>query len=197
MTAGRRLAPGLTLLEMMVALLIASMALALGYQSLAQWRLAETAISGQNGNLRKERLGQQWFESSLRGLIPVETKPFSGDSRQLTGITSRPVLASQGGMSSLMWKIQDGSNSLLLEEDGQTVTLDLPLGTNTHFIYFDREGKEHSQWPPKLGLASHLPSAIALAQESTSATDRSVYWMAAVAGKLNPIEILMYEPESD
>ena len=68
---GRHAMQGLTLLEMMVALLIASMALALGYQSLAQWRLAEAAISGHNGTLRQERLAQQWLESSLRGLVPV------------------------------------------------------------------------------------------------------------------------------
>lgn len=188
---------GLTLLEMMVALLIASMALALGYQSLAQWRRAEVAISGQNGNLRQERLAQQWLESSLRGLVPIGTAPFSGDSTQLSGTTTRPVVTSQGGLTSLHWRIEPNGESLLLEEDGQTLHLDLPPGSQTHFVYLDSEGKEHEQWPPKLGLAPNLPSAIALVQEPDTGNDRPLYWLAAIAGKLDPIEILMYEPESD
>ena len=189
---------GLTLLEMMVALLIASMALALGYQSLAQWRLAEAAISGHNGNLRQERLSQQWLESSLRGLVPVATKPFVGDATQLSGTTTRPVLARQGGMSSLTWTIPPGGTALLLEEDGQSLRLDLPPGGNARFIYLDGEGKQHSQWPPQLGLAPHLPTAIALVQDRASnGTERPLYWLAAVAGKLDPIEILVYEPETD
>lgn len=195
--SGRRLAQGLTLLEMMVALLIASMALALGYQSLAQWRRAEVAISGHNGNLRQERLAQQWLQSSLRGLVPVDTKPFSGDPQQMSGITAQPVLASQGGMSALAWTIQPDGASLLLEEDGQTLQLDLPPGANAHFVYLDRDGKEHPQWPPQLGLATHLPAAVALVQEAGTGGGRPLYWLAAVAGKLDPIEILMYEPESD
>lgn len=193
----RRHAQGLTLLEMMVALLIASMALALGYQSLAQWRRAEAAISGQSGNLRQERLAQHWLESSLRGLVPIATTSFSGDSTQLAGITTRPVVASQGGLTSLHWRIEADGTTLLLEEDGQTLRLGLPLGGRAHFVYLDREGKAHEQWPPKLGLVPHLPSAIALVQEPGAGSDRSLYWLAAVAGKLDPLEILMYEPESD
>ena len=194
---GRRAVQGLTLLAMVVALLIATMALALGYQSLAQWRRAEAAISGQNGNLRQERLAQQWLETSLRGLVPVTTQPFAGDATQLSGTTTRPVLASQGGMSSLAWSIRPDGASLLLEEDGQTLQLDLPSGSNPHFVYFDKEGKEHGQWPPQLGMATQLPAAIALAQDPAGDGDRPLYWLAAVAGKLDPIEILIYEPETD
>ena len=89
----RRYASGLTLLEMMVVLMIAGMALALGYQSLAQWRRAETSIAGLGGDLRQQRLAQQWFESSLRGLLPVESAAFVGDAARLSGVTTRPVLA--------------------------------------------------------------------------------------------------------
>ena len=41
----RRRARGMTLLEMLVVLGIAAMALTLGFQSLGQWRRADIAIS--------------------------------------------------------------------------------------------------------------------------------------------------------
>lgn len=191
----RRYASGLTLLEMMVVLMIAGMALALGYQSLAQWRRAEASISGLGGDLRQERLAQQWFESSLRGLLPVEAVAFSGDAGHLSGITTRPVLASQGGASVVEWRIDPQAPALLLEEDGKSLRLPLATGT-TRFAYLDQEGKEHDQWPPKLGLHPHLPAAIALVQQPADG-QRSRYWLAAIAGKPDPAENLMYEPETE
>ena len=194
---GHRHASGLTLLEMMVVLLIAGMALALGYQSLGQWRRAEAAIAGHAGTLRQEQLAQQWLESSIRGLMPMQDTPFAGDATSLSGMTSRPVVASQGGTTVLAWTIEGADRTLLLEEDGQSTRLPLPEGGRARFVYLDKEGKEHDRWPPALGLFPHLPTAVALVQEAPTPTDRSRYWLAKVAGKLDPIEILMYEPETD
>lgn len=192
----RRYASGLTLLEMMVVLMIAGMALALGYQSLAQWRRAETSIAGLGGDLRQQRLAQQWFESSLRGLLPVESAAFVGDAARLSGVTTRPVLASQGGASAVEWRIDPETPALLLEEDGKSLRLPLETTGTIRFVYLDQEGKEHDQWPPKLGLHPHLPAAIALVQQPANG-QRPRYWLAAIAGRPDPVEILMYEPEAE
>ena len=47
---------GLTLLEMLVVLLIASMAISLGYQSLGQWQRANAAISNISGATQQATL---------------------------------------------------------------------------------------------------------------------------------------------
>ena len=60
---------GLTLLEMMVVLMIASMALALGFQSLGQWRRASTAIATLGSATRHSTLTESWLRESLRGLV--------------------------------------------------------------------------------------------------------------------------------
>lgn len=193
----RRLASGLTLLEMMVVLMIAGMALALGYQSLAQWRRAEASISGMGSALRADRLSRLWFESSVNGLVPVDKAPFSGQPGSLSGYTTRPVVAGQGGLTAFNWEIDTEARTLVLDEDGRQLQLPLPAAATSRFVYFDREGKEYDQWPPKLGLATHLPAAVALVQPPDAADERPRYWMAAVSGKLDPIEILMYEPETD
>ena len=62
---------GLTLLEMMVVLLIAGMAVALGFQSLGQWRRANAAISSVSGAIQQTTLTESWLTDSLRGLIPA------------------------------------------------------------------------------------------------------------------------------
>src|SRR5690606_2078355 len=99
-----RRAAGLTLLEMLVVLIIAGMALAIGFQSLGQWRRADAAINGLNAQTRQATLARSWLESSVRALVPVEDEEFSGDATGFAGVTLQPLLDSQGGATPVTWK---------------------------------------------------------------------------------------------
>ncbi len=88
---------GLTLLEMLVVLLIAGMAIALGFQSLGQWRRANASISSISGATQQTTLTEAWLESSLRSLIPLKEVEFQGTGDRLSGISVQPVQSHQGG----------------------------------------------------------------------------------------------------
>lgn len=187
---------GLTLLEMMVVLLIAGMAIALGFQSLGQWRRANAAIAGISGATQQATLTESWVESSLRSLYPVKEEAFEGTSQRLAGIATQAIQSHQGGAVAVEWSIQeDGAlRSLKLIEAGKE--LDLPLSgvAKAAFGYMDKEGRMYEQWPPKLGLHDHLPAMIVLEQEMDDGSQR--LWAAAVAGAHNPY-VNPFEAEFD
>lgn len=190
--AGRQ--RGMTLLEMLVVLMIAGMALALGFQSLGQWRRAETAITGLSGQARQVALTQAWVTDSLRSLVPVESAPFSGSASELRGTSINAVLASRGGNTDVHWSLSSGTSGevLTLVENGQTLSIPLADTRSAVFSYVDPEGKPHDRWPPALGVADNLPAAITL---QLTAHDGSVrLWAAAIAGMRNPLP-LYFEPE--
>lgn len=185
--AGRALQRGLTLLEMMVVLLIAGMAVALGFQSLGQWQRANAAIANVSGAIQQTTLTESWLTDSVRGLIPVPEATFEGRPDKVQGVTTLPVLAHQGGATAIEWSIRNeaGTQHLLLKEEPDR-SMDLPLpGVRTaRFAYMDKEGKLHAQWPPKLGLHEHLPAVIVLSQDMEDGGSR--VWAAAISGSRNP-----------
>ena len=177
---------GLTLLEMLVVLLIAGMAIALGFQSLGQWRRANAAISSISGATQQATLTESWFESSVRSLIPLEEVAFAGKPDELTGIAVQPVQSHQGGATEITWLIkrQGGELQLSVDEEGRQLDLPLPGVTEASFAYMDKEGRLHEQWPPKLGLHDHLPATILLQQQMDDGSQR--LWAATIAGERNP-----------
>lgn len=178
---------GLTLLEMMVVLLIAGMAITLGFQSLGQWQRANAAISEISGATQQAALTEAWLEESLRSLIPVQEQPFKGEQDRLEGVTTQAVQSHQGGATNIEWSIRNegGVQHLLLKED-EDRRLDLPLpGANrASFAYMDEDGRLHTQWPPELGLHAHLPTVVVLEQEMEDGSQR--VWAATISGARNP-----------
>lgn len=193
--SGRR-ASGFTLLEMIVVLMIAGMAVALGFQALGQWMRAEAAIAATGSSTRETVLTESWLRDSLRGLVPVQDPVFSGSADRLSGATLAPLLSGQGGFAPVAWRIDADAQGgwLVVEEHGRSLRLPLPDAAEAHFSYFDKEGEPHAQWPPALGLHDQLPAAIALTLESGGAPAR--VWLAVPAGGRNPVpEIFENEPD--
>lgn len=192
----RRRAAGLTLLEMLVVLMIAGMALAIGFQSLGQWRRADAAINGLNAQTRQASLARGWLESSVRSLVPIEEEAFAGDAEGFSGVTLQPLLGSQGGATTVAWRAvpSGGVVRLELDEAGRPLVLPLERVAHAEFAYLDKDGSFHPQWPPALGLHDHLPSAVVLRMTGEAGEQR--LWSASIVGIRNPIRML-YEPEDD
>ncbi|TWI14274.1 general secretion pathway protein J [Lysobacter ruishenii] len=189
---------GLTLLEMMVVLMIASMALALGFQSLSQWQRANAAIATLGSDARHSALTESWLRASLHGLVATVPVSFSGDATQLHGVTLAPVLASQGGATAVRWKLDTSPRAgpaLVLEEDGTTMRLPLSDTRAAHFTYLDKDGRDHREWPPALGVGDQLPAAVALVRVGAEGAASRI-WVTEIFGPRNPTD-LPYEPDRD
>lgn len=192
--ARHRLQSGLTLLEMLVVLLVASMAIAIGFQSLGQWRRANEAMTRVGGAIQQTTLTESWFEASVHSLIPVNQSPFKGDREALHGTMTQSVQFHQGGATDTHWAIDNpqGQTQLTVTEDGKSLTLPLLDVESAHFTYLDKDGKPHEQWPPRLGKHAALPATVVL---QLHMDDGSTHlWAGTVAGARDPY-FNPFEPE--
>ena len=98
------------------------------------------------------------------------------------GRTLNPVLAPAGSPTPIEWRIvrDGGEHVLTYTEDGiERWRLPLLAGASAEFVYFSRDGRESTSWPPRSGIQDVLPGSIALVQG-----DRAQ--LATVLGPVNP-----------
>lgn len=174
-------ARGLTLVEMLVVLAISALAVALAFQALMQWRIAQQRIGTVERADREARLVEAWFRASMRALYATEDVAFEGTATRLSGSTLAPLATGQGRLQSQTWEIVDDTAgmALRLEEAPSTWQLPLPAGTvSARFIYGDAAGEQHERWPVELGLQTLLPATVALRMEN--ADGRVRLWMSAI-----------------
>lgn len=202
-------AAGFTLMEMLVVMLIAGIAIALASQALGQYQRAVARTVASERGTREMRLSEAWLRQSIRGLHPEsppagpggrdsEANLFHGDADGFSGTTLSPVLAGQGIPTLQRWRVDvtGGRASLALEEAGTTVDLRLPPSRNLRLHYVDPEGKLQDQWPPKLGKWEQLPQAIVIEMVPQDPGASVVVIAAPIIGTRIPVEI-PYEPSTD
>lgn len=180
---------GFTVLEMLVVLIIVSMAVMLGFQSLGQWQIAEAALDRMGATTRAQALVADWWTVSMRGLTPVEQQPFKGSADRLDGFTLSPVFAQSGAMTPIRWTIVDTAESgpaLQLDENGTQRMLPLTGWQRARFRYLSQEGEPSDTWPAeRLGLeGTDLPAYVELVVRDESGREDT--WLAHVTGPLEP-----------
>lgn len=192
---------GFTLLEMLVVMVIAGMALLLTTQALGQYQRAHTRAIASERNGREQRMSEAWFRASVRSLqasapaTPAAaadaTAPvFSGDALGFEGVTLAPVFEEQGTPIAQRWRIVSdaaGDHLELVEGDNE-LRLSLPRADRLRLHYLDPEGALHDAWPPSTGVAQQLPAAIVL-EMTSSAAGASQLVAAAVLGPRDPMRI--------
>jgi len=195
-------ARGFTLLEMLVVLLIAGMALVLTTQALGQYQRAHTRAIASERSGREQRNSEAWFRESVRGLqalappsgasaAATTEATFEGDARGFRGTTLSPVLQGQGIPTAQRWRIvaEAGYERLELEEAGRTLALSLPPASAMRLHYLDAKGALHDRWPPALGAWPQLPDAIVLELEPVAGGGAGGLVAAAVLGPRNAIDV--------
>lgn len=205
---------GFTILEMLVVLLIAGMAMALTFQVLGQYQRAYARAGASEAATRELRLGEAWFRESVRGLYPSTDREgaesaastrldrarlepvFEGTADGFTGVTLAPVLAGQGMPTVQRWKIvrdADTARIVLEEGGGDPLPLRFVRVRDMRLHYLDSAGKTHARWPPATGREPQLPAAIAL--ELLGEAPTSVLVTAAIQGPRDRPAFLRYEAE--
>ena len=193
-----RTAAGFTLLEMLVVMLIAGMALLLTTQALGQYQRAHTRAIASERVGREQRSSEAWFRDAVRGLQALPPAPgasakpaFEGDARGFSGTTLSPTFAGQGVPAEQRWRIlagPAGAEQLELEEGASKVVMPLPPSSALRFHYVDAKGALHDRWPPALGAWPQLPDAIMLELAPVQGT-RGTLIAAAVLGPRDPTDV--------
>ncbi len=180
---------GFTVMEMMVVLIIVSMALMLGFQSLEQWQRAEAALDRISATTRARALTASWWTDSIRALTPVEKEPFHGSPQRMEGYSLSPVFAGPGALTAVQWSIvdiSDGNNvALRMEENGGQYLLPLVDASGARFRYLSADGEASDTWPPGgTGLEStDLPAFVELLVRDSAGNEHA--WIAHVIGPLD------------
>lgn len=212
-TCSPRRQHGFSLVEMLVVLLIAGMALTLTAQAVGQYQRAQASASGVERAGRQYRLSEAWFRDAVRGLVAIAepqweaaggrlspdvvAPQFRGNAMGFSGTTLLPVLAGQGVPTTQEWTVVAGSagtDVLRLREEGEELLLSFPGRGDLRLHYLDTEGGVHAEWPPTNDPWPQLPAAIILEIGADPDGMPATTVISAIAGIHVPLE-LPYEEE--
>lgn len=192
-----RPAGGFTLMEMLVTLVLISLATMLMFQMLGSYRIARERAQAQSGQIDRQVLFAGWFRSSVQGLFIDHGLTFEGTSDNFEGTTLNPLYAPGATPTLVRWELRDAATGpeIVYIENGQERWLQ-PLARTraARFAFLDEEGKQHEAWPPKLGKQDALlPSVVLLLREGAGGAEQAD--AAAVLGPLKPVPRLTGEEE--
>ncbi|WP_374602794.1 prepilin-type N-terminal cleavage/methylation domain-containing protein [Arenimonas sp.] len=193
---------GFTLVEMLVVLMLVGLLVALVFDALAVFRMANERVADRSFTVRQATLVHHWFNESVAGLRVVVPAPepgradapaFEGTATGFRGTSLLPLRGGAGVAAEVAWQLDAGAGELTYRQSGSPdVTFPAPEGMSG-FVYFDGVDEWHEQWPPRLGVAATLPAEIA--------------WVRETAGgrRLSPVAVIgprdaiyhPFEPERD
>jgi general secretion pathway protein J len=171
---------GFTLMETLVVLVLVSLTVLVMFQMLGSYRLASERVADQAGGIDRRALVDAWVTDSVRGLQADARAPREGRADRFSGITLNPVFAPAGAPTPVEWRVEreGGDWALSYSEDGSE-RWRLPLRDGSpRFVYYARDGREASGWPPEIGVQDALPGSIALVQGG----------QARIASVLGPVQ---------
>lgn len=180
---------GFTLLEMLVVLVMAGLALMLAVQAVGQYQRAQASVLQVERAGREYRLGEAWLRSAVGGLQALEGTGFEGDAEGFRGLTLAPLMAPQGVGVEQAWRrvfATDGGWALAVTEEGRDYVIVLREAGGLRFSYLDADGAWQPQWPPALGEHAMLPEAVMLQIDALDPAAGPRVLVAAVAGPRRP-----------
>ena len=174
---------GLSLLEMLVVLVLASLLSTLLMQGLGFFLAAVERAQRHAGHDALAALPQQWFSESVRSMMPFldPVRGFVGDAQGFEGISLTALASEAGYPKRIRWSIEGGAVRYR-EADGVDWTL-TEAGNNAGFFeYADRDGIWGRQWRHTPATLQWMPSQVRLL-----AVDGSVLWVAHMALHPTPV----------
>lgn len=160
---------GFTLLEILVVMLLTAMITSILMMGLQQMFRLQTHFATEAYQGHQLTMQANWFRQTIHGLMPDYQdgrNKFKGTPRQMTGLTTAPLNASEGALLPFQWRIDFdprlGQTALYYGEYREALPIYSWQGNSGRFIYEDDTGRTYDEWPPMLGKPSQLPRLIQL-----------------------------------
>jgi len=140
---------GFTLLEMLVAILLVSLAAALVVQGIGQAMGLLARVAADQGEVYHELMARAWLRQSIAAAIPAgaDEAGFRGDGRGLQLQTFRPLLGAEGIPTAIGWEFDGGGGLNYIEGDQQMLVT--ALAPVARLAYEDGDGAWVAAWPAK------------------------------------------------
>lgn len=198
---------GFTLMEMLVMLIVSALAVMLMFQALASFSRSRERVAALEGVRDNDTVVLGWLRDSIRGLVSFDPtgltlnpkdagQGLQGDASGFSATTLVPLLNPTGEPVLVQWHVGAdlAGGQLVYQESAQKpLTLSLHAVHSMHFAYLDKAGKEHAQWPPRLGLQDALPDAIELVIDG----DRGVRVLTQAIATPRPMKLTPYANGGD
>ena len=162
-TPSRRRSTGLTLVETLVTFVILGFLSTLILQAVAFFAARYDGVQRVHRVAALEALQQNYFATSVRGLIPygVKARRFRGDATFFEGITLEPLRAEPGLPVTARWAIDEDTiryaESPAPGVDGTVWTV-LDESDAATFEYADSLGNWFDHWPPQAARPTGDPA---------------------------------------
>lgn len=158
---------GVTLLEVLVVLAIASLASAIVFQGFSQITIIDRQFGAQNDFMRDQAMTRSWWRTSIESLQPDAidgNSKFKGTSKEFLGLSTSTLGNRYGSTQPIHWTLefspQSGTVNLISHSNKRAETIQSWQGSSGDFFYHDADGKRHTTWPPETGTAPQIPALI-------------------------------------
>jgi len=192
----RRQCSGFTLVEVLVALAITGMLVAVLASSLFHVLRAQDALHDETIMRERQLRERAWFREILAGCLPVErgdAYAFIGDRQEIRCETTGSILPAvlpTTVMVKLTLTPEDSGVRLEYEEsDGAGAVLFSRQQSQAEFRYVDASGAEQPRWPPEGGNDELLPRQVRLVLTSSAmGAGAEDLWLVAPSADPWPLE---------
>ena len=172
--AGSAASPGLTLVEMLVVLVLASLLGTLIVQGTGFFLARYDAVDRTRRESSLATLREHWFASTVAAMVPsrLPARRFTGDNAAFEGVSLQPLSSIGGRPVRIRWSI-DATRVLYTEPGLRPWTvLSLDEGGTPKFQYADSAGHWRERWAGEDDLG-HIPRLVRLLS-----SDGRVLWLA-------------------
>ena len=151
-----RNARGVSLLELIVALAIISLASLALFQSMSVWMRMSASTADAAETAITNAIALERFQILVRGMSVAwpeeETAIFQGSASSFSGLTSSPLHFADPGLEQVNLTIanRNGGSALIYEAGREVWTLvSTEPGTRLGFEYLGADGQWRQSWPPR------------------------------------------------
>lgn len=169
MNASTTLQAGVSLLEVLVVMVITSLASTIVFQGFSQITIIDRQFSAQNDFMRDQAMTRSWWRSSVESIQPDYiggNSTFKGSPKELSGLSTSALGPLYGTPQPIRWTLeflpQRGTVNLI-SHTGKTASIVHSWPGNAgEFFYYDNDSQRHTNWPPGSGTPPQIPSMIEL-----------------------------------
>ena len=159
-------AAGLTLVEMLVVLVLASLLGTMVVQGTGFFLGQYAQVKRAQLDANEAALFEHWFVSTVAAALAsrVETRHFVGNESAFEAVTLQPLAAEPGRPVRIRWSISQAEPRSVVysEEDGELWTVLRLQNGAAEFQYADSEGRWHTAWPPEHADRHRTPRLVRL-----------------------------------